>query len=196
ANAAVRDAKAARQASTKLSDYDRSDQGLQKWLDQALQRGGAAMWGKPNTHNPDDAREQLQSTFVVHVMTAHLARTVGSVYDVPDHVYPVGALSLAAAAVQRAFEWYLNDQPRGLKQTTFSLKNAGELTGVWHDGAVADLLEKPHRLERLLQQASTSVAAPVMKGKPCRSKAKAISMYVRERSSSPPQGDFVDYGDD
>ncbi|KAH9846009.1 hypothetical protein C2E23DRAFT_625992 [Lenzites betulinus] len=191
--AAVRDEKATRQANTKLSPYDRSDQGILSWLDHALQKGGAAMWGQPNTIKPNDAREQLQSKYVICVMAAHLGRTVGSVLEPPEDAYPVGALSLAAAAVQRAFEWYLNDQPRGIPQSTFSLKSAGELTGIWHDTAVTDLVNKPHRLARLLKQASRSVASPVANTKPSRSKVKAISMYIRERSSSPPQEPFVDF---
>lgn len=89
--------------------------------------------------------------------------------------------------VQRAFEWALNDQPRGLKQSTFSLKSAGETTGVWHDTAVADLVEKPQRLVRILERASQLIAlTATVNAKPSRSKAQAISMYIRERSSSPP----------
>lgn len=51
ANTAVREEKAIRQANTRLSDAKRSDQGILSWLEEALQQGGAAMWGQPNTAN-------------------------------------------------------------------------------------------------------------------------------------------------
>ncbi|KAI9069865.1 hypothetical protein FKP32DRAFT_1671020 [Trametes sanguinea] len=99
ANNAVRDEIAARRASATLSVFERSDHGLQAWLKDALARGGPAIYGKPNTADPRNAREQLGSKYVLKTMAAHLAGTVGSVASGSENAYPVGALALAAAAV-------------------------------------------------------------------------------------------------
>lgn len=91
--------------------------------------------------------------------------------------------------VQRAFQWYRDDKPRGLKQTPFSSTNVGEITGFWRDNAVSDLLKKLHRFDRLLESAVTFVETPATNApKPSGAKVMALSMYVRERSSSPPVG--------
>ncbi|KAI9068218.1 hypothetical protein FKP32DRAFT_1609017 [Trametes sanguinea] len=172
ANTAVRDEVAARRSDPAMTAYERSDHGLLEWLKSALARGGAAIYGRPNVAQPHNAREQLGSS------------TNGSIAS--EEPYPIGALALSAAAVQRAFEWYINDQPRGIKQTNFSLNNVGELTGFWQENAIADLLTKPHRLDRILGQALKMVEAPAAAdAKPSRSRVNAASLYLRERSSSP-----------
>ncbi|KAI0351063.1 hypothetical protein OH77DRAFT_1498750 [Trametes cingulata] len=182
ANATVRDEIATRQADTKLSDYSRSSQGILDWLEDALRAGGEAMFGSPNVRSPHQAREQLQSKYVLKVIATHLGRIGGSVLDAPEDAYPIGALALSAAAVQRSFQWYLKDQPKGVKQATFSSTKAGALTGFWQESAVADLMQKPHRLQRLLDRAADFVSAPSAKAA---AKAQAASIYFRERSSSP-----------
>ncbi|CDO70684.1 hypothetical protein BN946_scf184779.g8 [Trametes cinnabarina] len=185
ANNVVRDEIASRHASKTLSAFERSDHRLQAWLKDALERGGAAIYSKPNTEDPRNTREQLGSKYVLKTMASHLAGTIGSVTAENENTYPMGALALAAAAVQRTFEWYLRDQPKGIKQTNFSLNNAGELTGFWQDNAIADLLEKPHQFKRILQRALKLVDAPAVVVKLSQSKVTATALYIRKRSSSP-----------
>ncbi|KAI0331218.1 hypothetical protein GY45DRAFT_1213308, partial [Cubamyces sp. BRFM 1775] len=175
---------AGRKANTKLSERARSAHGIQEWLNDALMRGGEAIYGEPDIAVPENARKSLQSKYVLKVLAlAHLGRTTSSI---SDEDYPSGALALAATAVQRAFQWRRDDQPRGLKPMAFSSTNVGEATGFWRDKAVKELLEKLHRFDQLLENAVALIETPAIKtAKPSGAKALALDMYVRERSSSP-----------
>ncbi|EIW51959.1 uncharacterized protein TRAVEDRAFT_61384 [Trametes versicolor FP-101664 SS1] len=184
ANTAVQRERSLRLADKRLAASERSERGMSIWQEQALCAGGEAMWGDPDIRVPGNARKHLQSKYILQVMANHLGSTVNSVL-VQDDQYPVGALALAAAAVQRSFEWYLYDQPKGIEQGHFSIGNAGGLTAHWRDTAVADLLAAPHRFDRLLETAMSMTNVSAVKTKPCRSQLAAAAMYSRERSSSP-----------
>ncbi|KAH9845976.1 hypothetical protein C2E23DRAFT_740202 [Lenzites betulinus] len=185
ANAVVLQERTARLADDTLTASERSEHGVNRWLKHAMLAGGEAMWGDPDIRVPGNARKQLQSKYVLQVVAYHLASTIGSVMPDSEEQYPVGALALAAAAVQRAFEWYLHDQPRGIKQGHFSTANVAGLTSYWRNSAVAELLDTPHRFDRLLESATLLIDAASVRTKPCRSQIAAASMYTRERSSSP-----------
>ena len=51
ATTVVRNAIAARQADVTLSEYQRSDPGMKRWLRAALARGGEAIFGRPDIQN-------------------------------------------------------------------------------------------------------------------------------------------------
>ncbi|OJT08351.1 hypothetical protein TRAPUB_751 [Trametes pubescens] len=183
ANTAVQHERDARLADEALSDAERSAHGIRIWLTQATTTGGEAMWGEPDIRTPRNARKQLHSKYILQVLADHLQGTVGSIMQ--NDQYPVGALALAITAVQRAFEWYLHDHPKGIKQEPFSVRNIGGLTAHWRNTAVADLLKMPHRFEQLLESATSQINVSPAKTKPCRSQLAAAVMYTRERSSSP-----------
>ncbi|KAI0751949.1 hypothetical protein C8Q80DRAFT_1311172, partial [Daedaleopsis nitida] len=184
-----------REANLALAPELRTKIAVQSWLCEQIQRGGAAIFGAPNTQRPERARDQLQSTYILEVLVYHLEAMRGSRLqsDGEDPGDPVGAIALAAAAVERAFIWYTGDQTKGIPQSKFSKENAGALTGRWRDTAVQDLVEKPHRMARLLLAARDLV-------KPADDDDLSMHhgphhLYIRERSSSPPEGP-VDDSDD
>ncbi|RDX40197.1 hypothetical protein OH76DRAFT_1366582, partial [Lentinus brumalis] len=180
-----------------LPAEERTPEGIRTWLVDAISRGGEALFGQPDIDKPAHAKDQLQSRFVLKLMAYHLSATLGSVFtsEEGDHALPVGALSLAACAVERAFQWYRDDQPNGLPMKAFSRNYAGKCTGKWRDTAVQELIDRSHRFERLLSRARalvTAVAPPPLtsaaEGGPAMN-----NLYVRERSSSPPTALFYDH---
>ena len=82
----------------------------------------------------------------------------------------------------RAFTWYSGDHLKGIPLSDFSVKTAGFDTGKWRHDAVEDLLSKPQRLERLL----TTAAKLVPQQEQVAKAQGPNSLYIRERSSSPP----------
>ncbi|KAI0757758.1 hypothetical protein C8Q80DRAFT_1265618 [Daedaleopsis nitida] len=189
ANLAIRSSKKERQEDPTLHPQLRTTQAIEIWLCEAIQRGGAAMFGRPNTATPELARDQLQSKFVLKAVAFHLAAIKGSVLpDEDGQEDPVGAIALAAAAVERAFLWYTGDHHKGVPQSPFSKDTAGALTGKWRETSVQDMQDKPHRLARLLSAATKMV-------KPAKEEELYHGpnhLYVRERSSSPVLGPFDD----
>ncbi|KAI1786042.1 hypothetical protein LXA43DRAFT_1035476 [Ganoderma leucocontextum] len=146
------------------------------------------MFGQPNIVEPNQAKELLQSSYIIQTVAYHLKLIIGSV-DVPnDSLIPVGAIALAAAAVERAFLWHVNGQPKGLPRPKFNRRRAGLLTGDWRDTGVRDLEDHPRRLESLLDRAllllgSDSKSADAMATS--QDMGTRRSLYQRERSSSP-----------
>ncbi|KAI0685978.1 hypothetical protein C8T65DRAFT_556093, partial [Cerioporus squamosus] len=184
ANQVVRTEIDARREDKKRPKEERTEAGILSWIDDAIAPGGAAHWGRPDIMDPSAAKDQLQSKFVLTVVAYHLRMTTGSVYSPePDEsADPVGAIALAACAVERAFMWYSENQLKGLPQAKFSKKLAGRDAGRWRDTAVQDLIDKPHRLARLLTGAMALVSPP---GRPAAPAHGINWLYVRERSSSP-----------
>ncbi|RPD53501.1 hypothetical protein L227DRAFT_513161, partial [Lentinus tigrinus ALCF2SS1-6] len=194
ANNAVRAEMARCEADKSLSKQERSDAAVRAWVKEAIELGGEAIWGRPNIAVPEEAKDQLQSPYILKVMAYHLGAIQGSVWVANDDekVLPEGALALAACAVEHAFEWYSDGQGRGIPQPSFSKDDAGKDTVKWHVTAVDALLEKPHRFECLLERARALVtvpAPPPMHTSANRHAGKGSVMnrrYIRERSSSPP----------
>ncbi|TFK82006.1 hypothetical protein K466DRAFT_317720 [Polyporus arcularius HHB13444] len=187
----------ARQEDETLSLRQRSPAGICDWLDDAISLGGEAIFGRPNVIEPRDAQDQLQSRFVLKVMAYHIGATLGSVFDSDegDQPLPVGALALAACAVERAFLWYKDDQPKGLPMTPFSRNHAGKDTGKWRETAVQELVDRTHRFERLLSRARalvTVVPPPALPSGTTQQGSATNRLYVRERSSSPPVASLYD----
>ncbi|TFK80647.1 hypothetical protein K466DRAFT_503569, partial [Polyporus arcularius HHB13444] len=196
AKAHVQSEMAAREADEALSMRQRSPAGIHTWLEDAISLGGEAMFGRPNTINPGEAKDQLQSRFVLKVMAHHLGATLGSVFasEDGDQALPAGALALAACAVERAFLWYKDDQPKGIPMTPFSQHHAGKVTGNWRETAVQELVDRSHRFERLLSRARALVTAvpPLAPVTTTQQGSATNRLYVRERSSSPPAALFYD----
>ncbi|RPD77333.1 hypothetical protein L226DRAFT_458011, partial [Lentinus tigrinus ALCF2SS1-7] len=194
ANNAVRAEMARREADKSLPKEERSDAAIRAWVKEAIELGGEAFWGRPNI-TPEEAKDQLQSPYVLKVMAYHLGAIQGSVWvpDGEEKALPEGALALAVCAVERAFEWYSKGQGRGKPQLSFSKDDhAGKDTAKWHVTAVDALLKKPHRFKRLLERARALVTVPAPP--PLRTSANRAAgngsvvnrRYIRERSSSPP----------
>ncbi|KAH9911088.1 uncharacterized protein BXZ73DRAFT_108247 [Epithele typhae] len=140
-----------------VSPKDRTPNGIRRWLDEATKIGGEAMWGQPNTENHGIyARLQLQSKFVLKVLGFHLDSIEGSVVKHPG--FPVGALAMAAAAVERAFEHFINRKSKKENPPPFSARLNRDLTVKWRNTAVADLLKHPRRLEELMECAEGYMA--------------------------------------
>ncbi|TBU40370.1 hypothetical protein BD309DRAFT_993111 [Dichomitus squalens] len=150
ANNAVRDAMVERRDNDSLTQRDRSENGLIKWLEGQL-ASGAAYYGQPKTTNAP-AKDLFQSKYILKTFAYHLVKISGSV--LPDAAYPAGALALSCAAVQRAFEYYIHDKPYGVEQKDFSAKeNAHDLTAEWYQGNVSWALAKDSRFENIMAAA-------------------------------------------
>ncbi|KAI1790349.1 hypothetical protein LXA43DRAFT_947157 [Ganoderma leucocontextum] len=188
ANATAANAIELCRANTKLSAEQRTDHGLYQWVCDATEPGREAMFGQPNIAEPNQAKELLQSSYIIQTVAYHLKLTIRSVNVPNDSLVPVGAIALAAAAVERAFLWHVNGQPKGLPRPKFNRRHAGPLTGDWRDTGVQDLEDHPHRLESLLDRVllllgSDSKSADTMATS--QDKGTRRSLYQRERSSSP-----------
>ncbi|KAH9910466.1 uncharacterized protein BXZ73DRAFT_25481, partial [Epithele typhae] len=139
-----------------LSKYERSDGGLRAWLDAALLPGGAMLYGDPDIENNNKAKEFMQSSFVLATMEHHASWTKGALRPRrEDRPYPVGALALALAAIERAFRYHSLQSPngKGTAMPAFSKVKAGSLTTKWMRTAVADLLEMSESFDRLVEAA-------------------------------------------
>ncbi|TFK80147.1 hypothetical protein K466DRAFT_504393, partial [Polyporus arcularius HHB13444] len=185
ANTIVRTEIEARREDRKIPKDERTEGAILEWVSDAIEQGGAAHWGRPNIIDPESAKDQLQSKFVLKVVAYHLRMSMGSIWSPEDDesADPIGAIALAACAIERSFEWYSKNQLKGLPQAKFSKKLAGADMGRWRDSAVQDLIDKPHRLERMLTGAMALVSVPLRTAVP---KHTVNRLYVRERSSSPP----------
>ncbi|KAI1784165.1 hypothetical protein LXA43DRAFT_893224 [Ganoderma leucocontextum] len=191
ANAAVTKAIDLRRANTKLSPEERADHGLYQWVCNATKPGGEAMFGQPNIAEPDQAKELLQSSYVVQAVAYHFKSIVGTINVDRDPLTPVGAIALAAAAVERAFRWHVDGKPKGLPHPKFNRLRAGPLTGEWRDTGVQDLLDHPNRMESLLDRALAPLESELKledTTELSQGTSTRHSLYRRERSSSPAAG--------
>ncbi|KAI0735780.1 hypothetical protein C8Q76DRAFT_792287 [Earliella scabrosa] len=96
--------------------------------------------------SPALACEQLRSVFMLKVVGSHMSTIIGSVHTTnnPNDLCPVGAVALAAAAIEHVFIYYSCDQQKGIPIKKFSVKHGvGFDTGKWQDDAVADLPTRP-----------------------------------------------------
>ena len=55
--------------------------------------------------------------------------------------------------MQRAFEYYIQDEPYGVEQKDFSAKQAGDLTAEWLQDNVSWAMAKESRFEMILDAA-------------------------------------------
>ncbi|TDL19559.1 hypothetical protein BD410DRAFT_841927 [Rickenella mellea] len=123
----------------------------------AISDGGAAFWGRPS-RNPKDARDALQSLYVLKTFASHLQAISGSVSDNSMSAHPCGALALSVAAVQRAFMFFQTGQFKAAGD--FSELNAGSLTREYREGSVEGLMLKPHRFKAFIKMAEQVVETP------------------------------------
>ncbi|KAI0688828.1 hypothetical protein C8Q76DRAFT_803289 [Earliella scabrosa] len=122
---------------------------VQTWVRQALADGGEALWGKPDNRHPERARGSLQSRYVLGAFGTHLAATDGAIY-----VYgpPVGALSLAATAVQHVLGMYKTG--KFIPGKAFSAANVSYLTESWYRKAVARYARNEEKFRKLVRKAT------------------------------------------
>ncbi|KAH9929925.1 uncharacterized protein BXZ73DRAFT_78031 [Epithele typhae] len=121
ATASVKDAVDERRLGPNLPRKDKTDTALKNWLIDATAKAGCI--------SPDNAREIFRSPYILAVMAHHIHLTKGSARTESERRFPIGALALTCAAVQRAFE---NHRIQSTRSTTnFTFKDAGTLTAMW-----------------------------------------------------------------
>ena len=55
--------------------------------------------------------------------------------------------------MQRAFDYYIHERPRGVKQKEFSANGAAALTAEWLEGNVSWAMKKESRFEAIIDAA-------------------------------------------
>ncbi|KAI0706395.1 hypothetical protein C8Q76DRAFT_696673 [Earliella scabrosa] len=120
------------------------------WAQNALAKGGESTYSEPNTVVPESARGSMRSKYIVQLLAFHLEECEGSILGTG---YPVGAVSLAAVAIRRAFGSYKTGSYKA-PTVKFSEENYAIATQKARRGAVAGLLLKPSRMEGLVADAT------------------------------------------
>ncbi|TFK84481.1 hypothetical protein K466DRAFT_567207 [Polyporus arcularius HHB13444] len=121
---------------------------VQAWIRDATSPGGESLWAQPH-RNPERAHGSLQSRFVLRSFATHLHATNGSIYLYGP---PVGALSLAATAVQHVFPMYKTG--RFIPGRAFSSANVGYLTESWYRKSVRRYARREEKFAKLARKAS------------------------------------------
>ncbi|TFK91070.1 hypothetical protein K466DRAFT_583148 [Polyporus arcularius HHB13444] len=125
------------------------------WASNALAKGGEATYSHPNTLDHKAARGAVQSPYIVQLLTVHYEAAEGAILDVG---YPVGALSMAAVAIRRAFQT-MTTGTFVAPSDDFSEDNYGTATKKVREGSVQGLLDHKHRFDALIATAMSQVAS-------------------------------------
>ncbi|PIL36990.1 hypothetical protein GSI_00682 [Ganoderma sinense ZZ0214-1] len=171
----------------KVKHPDASKHDVADWANDAMDvKTGFALWEAPPTDTDPKPHGALCSEYVLQTFGPHFKAIQGSL--LADSSPPVGALSLALAALDVAFECYESGQPTPL-QSNFDQALGGVATEDYLRLAVRPLLDTRDRWDEVMDLAKQYAPRGQGGGKGRASKCRRRTEVMP--GSSPTRSDFM-----